>query len=139
MANPSFFIALCFSFVVLGTCDFLSDQEKDKIDELPGQPPNVDFSQYSGYVTVNQQSGRSLFYWLTESPNNRDPKSRPLLLWLNGGPGCSSVAYGAAEEIGPLHINSDGKTLFINPYSWNKRIYQHLFRVNFTNCKVDCR
>lgn len=120
MGNSSFFFVVFFSFIVLGTCDFLLDQQKDKIDELPGQPPNVDFNQYSGYVTVNQQSGRSLFYWLTESPTNRDPKSRPLLLWLNGGPGCSSVAYGAAEEIGPLHINSDGKTLYMNPYSWNK-------------------
>ncbi|XP_024972919.1 serine carboxypeptidase-like 27 [Cynara cardunculus var. scolymus] len=120
MGNSLFFFVLCFSFLFLGTCYSLSDQERDKIGQLPGQPPNVDFSQYSGYVTVNQQSGRSLFYWLTESPANRDPKSRPLVLWLNGGPGCSSVAYGAAEEIGPLHINSDGKTLFSNPYSWNK-------------------
>ncbi|MFS8012546.1 putative carboxypeptidase D [Helianthus anomalus] len=121
MANSFlFFAAVCFTFVVVGTCKSLSDQEKDKIDQLPGQPANVDFAQYSGYVTVNQTSGRALFYWLTESPASRDPKSRPLLLWLNGGPGCSSVAYGAAEEIGPLHINSDGKTLFTNPYSWNK-------------------
>ncbi|KAI3705193.1 hypothetical protein L1987_75427 [Smallanthus sonchifolius] len=120
MGNSLLFFAFCLSFVILGTCNSLSDQEKDRIEQLPGQPSNVGFSQYSGYVTVNQQSGRALFYWLTESPSNRDPKSRPLLLWLNGGPGCSSLAYGAAEEIGPLHINSDGKTLFINPYSWNK-------------------
>lgn len=121
MGHSFLFFAFCFSFVLIETCgSLLDDQEKDRIFQLPGQPPNVDFSQYSGYVTVNQQSGRALFYWLTESPANRDPKSRPLLLWLNGGPGCSSVAYGAAEEIGPLHINSDGKTLFINPYSWNK-------------------
>ena len=78
MGNSSFLLVLYLSFIVLGTCDYLLDQEKDKIDELPGQPTNVDFSQYSGYVTVNQQSGRALFYWLTESPTNRDPKSRPL-------------------------------------------------------------
>ncbi|KAH9768212.1 serine carboxypeptidase-like 27 [Citrus sinensis] len=98
----------------------VADQDKDKITVLPGQPTNVDFNQYSGYVTVNQQTGRALFYWLIESPASRKPESRPLILWLNGGPGCSSVAYGAAEEIGPFRIRPDGKTLYLNPYSWNK-------------------
>lgn len=93
-------------------------QARDKIKSLPGQPPNVDFEQYSGYVTVNKPAGRALFYWLTESPTRAN--LRPLILWLNGGPGCSSIAYGAAEEIGPFRIRSDGKTLFLNPYSWNK-------------------
>ncbi|KAH7547926.1 hypothetical protein JRO89_XS14G0040300 [Xanthoceras sorbifolium] len=88
--------------------------------KTPCQPNNVDFNQYSGYITVNQQAGRALFYWLIESPASRAPESRPLVLWLNGGPGCSSVAYGAAEEIGPFRILPDGKTLHSNPYSWNK-------------------
>ncbi|KAJ8760240.1 hypothetical protein K2173_011652 [Erythroxylum novogranatense] len=98
----------------------IEDQERDKIRYLPGQPGNVDFNQYAGYVTVNQQAGRALFYWLIESPGSRQPESRPLVLWLSGGPGCSSVAYGAAEEIGPFHIRPDGKTLYLNSYAWNK-------------------
>jgi len=36
------------------------------------------------------------------------------------GPGCSSIAFGQSEEIGPFHINADGKTLHPNPYSWNR-------------------
>lgn len=95
------------------------DQENDRIKQLPGEPSNVGFNQYSGYVTVNQQAGRALFYWLTEVPTDRGPDSKPLVLWLNGGPGCSSIGYGASEEIGPFRINSDGKTLYLNPYSWN--------------------
>lgn len=95
------------------------DQSADRIKELPGQPKGVSFAQYSGYVTVNQKAGRALFYWLVESPAVRRPATRPLVLWLNGGPGCSSVAYGAAEEVGPFRIRSDGKTLYHNPYSWN--------------------
>ncbi|KAJ0046881.1 hypothetical protein Pint_06080 [Pistacia integerrima] len=101
-------------------CSYLGDQKKDKINGLPGQPGNVDFNQYSGYITVNQQAGRALFYWLIESPASRGAQSRPLVLWLNGGPGCSSVAYGASEEIGPFHIMPDGKTLYLNRYAWNK-------------------
>lgn len=96
----------------------LANQYTDRVWYLPGQPENVNFAHYSGYVTVNKSAGRALFYWLTESQTK--PESKPLVLWLNGGPGCSSIAYGAAEEIGPFHIRSDGKTLYLNPFSWNK-------------------
>ncbi|XP_059666102.1 serine carboxypeptidase-like 27 isoform X2 [Cornus florida] len=119
--GSSLFSVLCLSFLFLGPCYSVStrDQERDRITKLPGQPSNAGFAQYSGYVTVHQEAGRALFYWLIESPKSRRPESRPLLLWLNGGPGCSSVAYGAAEEIGPFRIRSDGKTLYLNPYAWN--------------------
>ncbi|KAF7028578.1 hypothetical protein CFC21_040473 [Triticum aestivum] len=90
----------------------------DRITRLPGQPP-VNFSMYSGYVTVDAAAGRALFYWLIEAAVAK-PESAPLVLWLNGGPGCSSVGYGASEELGAFRINADGRTLSINPYSWNK-------------------
>ncbi|KAL6324573.1 hypothetical protein AAG906_013385 [Vitis piasezkii] len=70
-------------------------EEADRITALPGQP-KVSFQQYSGYVTVNHVAGRALFYWLNEAVH--DPC-----------PGCSSVAYGASEEIG----------LYLNKFSWN--------------------
>ncbi|KAJ9552065.1 hypothetical protein OSB04_016110 [Centaurea solstitialis] len=90
--------------------------ELDKISELPGQPEGVDFNQYSGYVTVNQDAGRALFYYFVESP--KDSSNKPLVLWLNGGPGCSSL-FGAMTELGPFRINSDAKTLFRNKYAWS--------------------
>lgn len=120
MGHPVFSVVYLLPLIV-GTCfsSSLRDQVTDRITELPGQPKNVGFAQYSGYVTVNDQAGRALFYWLVESPASRGAQSRPLVLWLNGGPGCSSVAYGAAEEIGPFRIRPDGKTLYLNPYAWN--------------------
>lgn len=36
------------------------------------------------------------------------------------GPGCSSIGLGLAEEVGPFHVNADGKSLYPNPYSWNQ-------------------
>ncbi|CAN4110271.1 unnamed protein product [Withania somnifera] len=90
-------------------------KEKDWIKKLPGQP-SVKFQQYGGYVTVNESAGRALYYYFTEAENST---SLPLLLWLNGGPGCSSIAYGAMEELGPFRVNSDGKTLHRNYYAWN--------------------
>ncbi|KAL8502405.1 hypothetical protein ACS0TY_021524 [Phlomoides rotata] len=95
-----------------------NQQHLDRVLKLPGQNFNVSFAHYAGYVTVNKESGRALFYWFFEA--DEDPSSKPLVLWLNGGPGCSSVAFGLAEEVGPLHIEKDGKTLYLNPYSWNK-------------------
>ncbi|XP_057953393.1 serine carboxypeptidase 1-like [Malania oleifera] len=91
--------------------------EADRIDKLPGQPQGVDFHQFSGYVTVDPKAGKALFYYFVESPKNSS--TNPLLLWLNGGPGCSSFGYGAMTELGPFRVNSDGKTLFRNKYSWN--------------------
>ncbi|WJX32924.1 calponin, variant 2 [Trifolium repens] len=93
-------------------------RQADKIVTLPGQPYGVNFDHYSGYVTVDAEAGRELFYYFVESPNN--PSTTPLILWLNGGPGCSSLGYGAFEELGPFRVNSDGKTLYRNPYAWNE-------------------
>ncbi|XP_047062349.1 serine carboxypeptidase II-3-like [Lolium rigidum] len=98
-------------------------KEADRVQALPGQPGGVDFAQYAGYVTVDAAAGRALFYYLAEAVGGNgsgsSSKSKPLLLWLNGGPGCSSLGFGAMEELGPFRVMSDGKTLYLNPYSWN--------------------
>ncbi len=47
-----------------------------------------------------------------------DPMSRPVLLWLNGGPGCSSMD-GLMYEHGPLLVNHNGTELVRNPHSWS--------------------
>ena len=43
------------------------------------------------------------------------------------GPGCSSIAYGASEEIGPFRINKTASSLYLNKYSWNKGYLFHSF------------
>ncbi|KAI3774745.1 hypothetical protein L1987_49307 [Smallanthus sonchifolius] len=93
-------------------------KEADKISRLPGQPRRSKFNQYSGYVTVDPHHGRALFYYFAESTHKSSEK--PLVLWLNGGPGCSSIGGGTMMELGPFRVNKDGKTLSINKYSWNK-------------------
>lgn len=96
----------------------LDEQEGDRVGLLPGQPRSPAVSQFSGYVTVNERSGRALFYWFFEAQTS--PAQKPLVLWLNGGPGCSSVGYGAASELGPLLVNSNGTGLEFNKFAWNK-------------------
>ncbi|KAK6118766.1 hypothetical protein DH2020_047492 [Rehmannia glutinosa] len=91
--------------------------EEDLVVKLPGQPV-VKFRQYAGYVDVDVKKGRSLFYYFVEAAEDSDHK--PLTLWLNGGPGCSSVGGGAFTELGPFFPTGDGRGLRINSKSWNK-------------------
>ncbi|KAG6329897.1 hypothetical protein ID866_9191 [Astraeus odoratus] len=70
--------------------------------------------QYSGYLDV--ADGKHLFFWFFESRNS--PQDAPLLLWLNGGPGCTSTA-GLLFEHGPCSIADEGNMTTHNPYSWN--------------------
>lgn len=63
--------------------DPVVQQQLDRVVELPGLSFNVSFQHYSGYVTVNEEHGRALFYWFFEAVD--DPDSKPLVLWLNGG------------------------------------------------------
>ncbi|KAK2981083.1 hypothetical protein RJ640_012038 [Escallonia rubra] len=87
----------------------------DKIGKLPGQP-EVSFQQFAGYITIDERQQRALFYYFIEAETN--PASKPLVLWLNGGPGCSSVGAGAFVEHGPF--KPSGNVLVKNEYSWNK-------------------
>lgn len=89
--------------------------KEDLISRLPGLSPLPAFKQYSGYLDASPT--KHLHYWFTES--QKDPQKDPVVLWLNGGPGCSSLD-GLLSENGPIHIRNDGSTLYMNPYSWNK-------------------
>ncbi|XP_063701657.1 retinoid-inducible serine carboxypeptidase-like [Culicoides brevitarsis] len=57
-----------------------------------------------GYVTV--RPGAHMFWWLyyTTNPNVVSYTERPLVIWLQGGPGASSTGYGNFEELGPLDL-----------------------------------
>ncbi|XP_026175825.1 lysosomal protective protein [Mastacembelus armatus] len=87
----------------------------DEVAHLPGMMFKPNYRQWSGYLQA--RPGKFLHYWFVTS--QRDPVKDPLVLWLNGGPGCSSLD-GFLSENGPFHVNDDGATLYENPFSWNK-------------------
>mmetsp|Transcript_4542 Transcript_4542/g.5811 ORF Transcript_4542/g.5811 Transcript_4542/m.5811 type:complete len:709 (-) Transcript_4542:153-2279(-) len=85
-------------------------------DRLIVNLPNLkkyEHRQWAGYVDVEKGKGH-LFYWLFEAWDN--PGTAPLVVWLNGGPGCSSMD-GLFLENGPFKLSSD-LTVNVNPYSW---------------------
>ncbi|OLL24100.1 Carboxypeptidase Y A [Neolecta irregularis DAH-3] len=69
---------------------------------------------FSGYLDINDD--KHLFFWWFNSRSQ--PSIDPVVMWLNGGPGCSSLGTGMLMELGPCRVNSDLKTTY-NPYAWN--------------------
>jgi len=82
---------------------------------LPGYSGND--TMFAGYLNVDPVNNRNLFYWLVESRAN--PDTAPLVLWQNGGPGCSSLG-GMITELGPFFMDpsNTGQSVVNNPYSW---------------------
>ncbi|KAL9190978.1 hypothetical protein ACHAXT_000684 [Thalassiosira profunda] len=95
---------------------YTAEALRDKVDSLPGLHMDLDFNMFAGYLTVSERNGRNIFYWYVESQN--DPSTDPVVLWTNGGPGCSGL-IGFGQEHGPFHFSRDGM-ITLNPYSWNK-------------------
>jgi carboxypeptidase C (cathepsin A) len=78
-------------------------------------PENV--TQHSGYITINgtYEDGTHLFFWMFESRSK--PATDPLIVWLTGGPGCSSL-LALFTENGPYTVEQN-MALKRNPNSWN--------------------
>ncbi|KAG2322968.1 hypothetical protein Bca52824_016181 [Brassica carinata] len=112
------FVILFLMFVITTE----SAPESALITKLPGFIGIFPSKHYSGYVTIDKEHGKNLWYYFVESEMN--PMKDPVVLWLNGGPGCSSMD-GFVYEHGPFNFEP-GKTNFslpllhLNPYSWSK-------------------
>ncbi|KAL3649908.1 Serine carboxypeptidase-like 45 [Castilleja foliolosa] len=108
-------IITILALLLLFTQQLCLSLSSDRIKDLPGQP-RVSFNQFSGYVCVDEHNQKCLFYYFVEAQT--DPISKPLVLWLNGGPGCSSLGVGAFSENGPFRP-SRNNVLLRNQFSWN--------------------
>lgn len=72
---------------------------------------------WTGYLDVDG-GAKHMFFYFFES--RRSPSHDPLLMWINGGPGCSS-ALGLLMELGPCRVNEHGNDTVPHPESWNEQ------------------
>ena len=100
--------AISLGFVMAGP-------EEEKFTTLPGGATFTTDS-YSGYLPVTET--KSLHYVYVESQSA--PADDPVLIWFNGGPGCSSL-LGFLQEHGPWIIDDFETQIKQNPFPWNKR------------------
>ncbi|MCJ1310356.1 hypothetical protein MMC25_004020 [Agyrium rufum] len=84
---------------------------------------------YAGYIhmpphTADGAGGYqdydiNMFFWYFEARKN--PETAPLSLWMNGGPGGSSL-IGLLQENGPCSVGNDSNSTILNPWSWNNEV-----------------
>ena len=90
----------------------------DEIEFLPGWSGDLPSRHFSGYLDVANGT-RHLHYYLVEFEGEQ-PETKPVVLWLNGGPGCSSLD-GFIYEHGPFRIESKNPLRLKQfEYSWSK-------------------
>lgn len=121
MANFLFFtissLALLLSFGIIEAAP-----QGSLVTQLPGFNGTFPSKHYAGYISIGESPQKNLFYYFVVS--ERNPLKDPVVLWLNGGPGCSSFD-GFVYEHGPFNFE-EGKPkgnlpiLHLNPYSWSK-------------------
>ena len=114
--SPLFLSALC---LCLGSASAAPTQ--DAVLSLPeyGAPPTPQYSGFLDASAADYEAGVQLHYWLATS-SSPDQATAPVVLWLNGGPGSSSI-LGMLQEHGPLIMNATGG-LTENPYTWTKDV-----------------
>ncbi|XP_052246934.1 probable serine carboxypeptidase CPVL isoform X2 [Dreissena polymorpha] len=83
--------------------------EKGQFDQAQkasqvGPIPGVDQPSYAGFITVNESMGSNMYFWFF--PAQDGAADAPVVLWLQGGPGGSSL-FGLFIENGPIFVNED--------------------------------
>ncbi|GAM19727.1 hypothetical protein SAMD00019534_029020 [Acytostelium subglobosum LB1] len=96
-----------------------NDPTDYEVTQLPGLSASVNITHYAGYININEQTNGNLFFWLIQA-NATNYLDLPFLIWINGGPGCSSMD-GLFVENGPFRLTNDSGDYLINinPSSWH--------------------
>ena len=106
-----------FALAMIAAVATVATPDADAVLSLPGygKPPSP---QFSGFLNASAaEPGTMLHYWFAAA-DSPDWKNMPVVLWLNGGPGASSL-IGMLQEQGPLIIDRAGG-LVENPWAWTK-------------------
>ncbi|KAJ5489603.1 Pheromone-processing carboxypeptidase kex1 [Penicillium diatomitis] len=86
------------------------------VHSLPGAPDGPLLKMHAGHIEVDEEHNGNLFFWHYQ--NRHIANRQRTVIWLNGGPGCSSMD-GALMEVGPYRLKDD-HTLEYNDGSWDE-------------------
>ncbi|KAL5363067.1 pheromone-processing carboxypeptidase kex1 [Aspergillus floccosus] len=86
------------------------------VRSLPGAPEGPLLKMHAGHIEVDPENHGNLFFWHFQ--NRHIANRQRTVIWLNGGPGCSSMD-GALMEVGPYRLK-DNSTLEYNEGSWDE-------------------
>ncbi|ORZ07908.1 Alpha/Beta hydrolase protein [Absidia repens] len=116
MTSWIFYLASAICILITNQHLALGQKAEDfKVTSLPGvDVGKLPFDQYAGHIEVSPKTDGNLFFWMLDQVVPTQPKK--LIIWLNGGPGCSSMD-GLFLENGPYRVNPD-LSLTINPNGW---------------------
>ncbi|WJX74325.1 Serine carboxypeptidase-like 48 [Trifolium repens] len=75
-----------------------------------------ELAHHAGYYRLPHSKAARMFYFFFESRNNKDD---PVVIWLTGGPGCSSE-LALFYENGPFQFSKDNNSSLVwNKYGWD--------------------
>ncbi|KAL7747446.1 hypothetical protein RI367_007200 [Sorochytrium milnesiophthora] len=89
--------------------------------QLPGFKVGPHAQMYAGHLPVDNMNSTEFFVYHTyDGDRSAETKHGPkdLIVWLNGGPGFSSLV-GFGVENGPVNFDANGAAKH-NPYGWQK-------------------
>lgn len=91
--------------------------EAKSLSRVGSLGPVEDVPSYAGFLTVQRDMGSNMFFWFF--PAKENPESAPVILWLQGGPGSSSL-FGLFAEHGPFVV-ADGGIPQLRKFAWTSR------------------
>jgi len=93
--------------------DIATGQRLSQVGMIKG----VSQKSYAGFLTVQKKYNSNLFFWFFPAQTN--PENAPVLLWLQGGPGGSSL-FGLFVETGPIGVDKNNNVYQRN-VTWNSK------------------
>jgi len=102
--------------------DIETGREMARVDSTLFEGLDEDIESYSGFFTVDKPNNGNMFFWFF--PAEEDPANAPVIIWLQGGPGSSSM-WGLLKLNGPIltTVDEDNNLTGVkrNPYSWGRK------------------
>jgi len=102
--------------------DIEAGKEMSRVDSSLLMGLDAEVESYSGFLTVDPDNSGNMFFWFFPAEN--EPSTAPVVIWLQGGPGGSSM-FGLLKLHGPILTTVDENDVLTgvaeNPSSWNKK------------------